>query len=92
MPPTQKVMSFPEERVPIPTENQQEGKLMWSNRPQAKFCLQSDSNSLLIDFFDPISAVRFTRRDDSIWIRTRIRSKKLIYIKNQLKFIEIYQI
>ena len=46
--------------------------------PQAKFCLKSDSNSLLIDFFDPIPAVQFTRRDDWIQIRTIIRSKSLI--------------
>ena len=53
---------------------------MQSNPPQAKFCLISDSNRLLINFFDPISGVQFTRRDDSIQIRTRIRSKKSIKI------------
>ena len=32
-----------------------------SNRPPAKFHFKSDLNCLLIDFFDPISAVRSTR-------------------------------
>ena len=31
-------------------------KLMGSNRPQAKFRLKSDSNRIIIDFFNPISA------------------------------------
>ena len=50
------------------------------DQPQAKFSLKLDSNHLLIDFIDPISAAQFTRRDDSIRIRTRIRMKKSIYI------------
>ena len=33
--------------------------LMCLDRPQAKFCLKSDSMSLLIEFFDPILAARF---------------------------------
>ena len=56
-------------------------KLMRSNRPQAKFCFKLDLNRLFIDFFDPISAVRFARRDDSIRIRTINRSQNLIYIE-----------
>ena len=67
--------------------------LMGSNWPQAKFCLKSDSNHVLIDFFDPISAARFTRRHDSIWIRTIIISKNLIYIKknqNRSNAIEFF--
>ena len=32
-----------------------QGKLMRSNHPQAKFCLKSYSNNLLINFFDPKS-------------------------------------
>ena len=39
---------------------------MQLDRTQAKFHLKSDSNCLLIDFFDPIPAARFTRCDDSI--------------------------
>ena len=33
------------------------------DRHWAKFHLKSDSNRLLIKFFDPISAARFTRHD-----------------------------
>ena len=54
------------------------GKLMRFDQPQAKFCLKSDLNCLLIDFFDPIPAARFTCRNNSIQIRTIIRSKSLI--------------
>ena len=54
---------------------------MRSNRPKAKIPFKSDSNRLLIYFFDPISAVRSTRCDDSIRIWT-------IYIKNSLMLIE----
>ena len=61
---------------------------MQLDRPQAKFHLKLDLNHLLITFFDPIPAARFSRRDDSIQIRTIIRSKKSIYIKNQSKLIE----
>ena len=43
---------------------------MRSNRSQAKDRFKSDSNHLLINFFDPIPAVRFNYRDDSIQIRT----------------------
>ena len=46
------------------------GKLMQSNQPPAKFSFKSDSNCILIDFLDPISAIGSTRRDDSIQIRT----------------------
>ena len=67
-------------------------KLMQSNRPQVKFHLKSDLNLLLIDFLDPITAIRFTRRYHSIQIRARNISKKLIYIENQSKLIEMYQI
>ena len=58
------------------------------NRPQAKIHFKLDSNRVLIDFFDPISAVRFNRRDDTIRIRTQISNPNLNYIKNWLKFIE----
>ena len=70
-------------------------KLMGSDRPQAKFRFKSDSNCLLIDFFDPISAVWFTRRDNLIQIRTVNRLQNLIYIKknrnrsNWIKFFNI---
>ena len=50
-------------------------KLMRLDHPQAKFCLKSDSNSLLIDFFDLIPTVLFSCRNDWIRIRTMIRSK-----------------
>ena len=39
-------------------------KLKQFNRPKAKIRFKSDSNRLLINFFDPIPAVRFNRRDD----------------------------
>ena len=48
-------------------------KLMGLDQLQAKFLLKSDLNNLLIDFFNPIPAARFTRRDDWIQIRTIIR-------------------
>ena len=66
-------------------------KLMRFDRPWAKFRLKSDSNRLLIDLFDPISAAQYTRCDDLIGIPTKIRSKKSIYIKNQSKLIKIFQ-
>ena len=54
-------------------------KLMQLDRHQAKFCLKSDLNLLLIDFFDPIiPATRFTCSDDLIQIRTIIRWKSSI--------------
>ena len=59
------------------------------NRPQAKICFKSDSNRLLIDIFDPISAVRFNHRDDSIQIGTINRLQNSIYIKKELKYFEI---
>ena len=58
------------------------------NPPWAKFCLKLDSNRLLINFYDPIIAAGYTRRNDSIQIWKRIRSKKSIYINNQSKLIE----
>ena len=61
------------------------GKLMWFNRPQAKIHFKSDSNHLLIDFFDPISAVWSTGSDDLIWILT-------IYIKNKSNSINFFNI
>ena len=45
-------------------------KLVRFNRPKAKIFFKSDSNRLLIYFFDLIPAVRFHRCDDSIRIRT----------------------
>ena len=53
-------------------------KLMRLDQPQAKFRLKSDSNCLLIDFFNPISAAQFIRHYDSILIRTIIRLRSLI--------------
>ena len=53
-------------------------KLMRLDQPQAKFRLKSDSNCLLIGFFNLIPAAQFTRRDDSIQIRTIIKSKSSI--------------
>ena len=50
-------------------------KLMRFNWPKAKIHFKSDSNCLLINFFDLIPAVQSTRRDDSIQIRTKIISK-----------------
>ena len=41
------------------------------NGPKAKICFKLDSNRLLIAFFDPIPAVRFNRRNNSIQIRTQ---------------------
>ena len=58
---------------------------MQSNRPQAKFRLKSDSNHILIVFFDPISVAQYTRRNDSIQIPTIIILKKSIYIDKELK-------
>ena len=37
-------------RTPLPS------KLMRSNQPQAKYCMKSDLNRCLINFFDPTSA------------------------------------
>ena len=50
---------------------------MRSNQPQAKY-----SNHLLIDFFDPISAIRFNRSDD--WFRIWTIKKK---IDRKIQFI-----
>ena len=55
------------------------------NRPKAKIHFKSDSNHLLIDFFNPIPAVRFNRRDASIQIRTQISNSN--YIENWLNLI-----
>ena len=41
---------------------------MRSNRLLVLDRLKSDWNRLLIDFYDPISAIRFSRLDDSIRI------------------------
>ena len=65
---------------------------MRSNRPQAKFCLKSDSNHLLSDFFDPISAAQFTRRDDLIRIQTRIRLKSSILYRFNQKWLILIEI
>ena len=54
---------------------------MRSNQPQAQFCFKSDLNRILINFFDLISAARYTRRDDSFQIWIIIISKKSIYIE-----------
>ena len=70
---------------PIDCLDGQGTKLMRSNPPKVKICFKSDSNRLLIDFFDPISADRSTRRNDSILIRT-------IYIKNSSILIKISSI
>ena len=54
---------------------------MRSNQPQAIFCLKSNSNRVLIDFFNPISAARYTCRNDSNGIWTIIISKFNLYQK-----------
>ena len=61
---------------------------MQFNRPKAKICFKSDSNLLLIDFFDPISAVQLNRPNVSIRIRTQISNPNSIYIKNWSNSIE----
>ena len=53
--------------------------------------MQSDSNRLLIHFFDPIPVVRSTRHDDSIRIRTIYIKTSLIYIKIWSTVIKNYQ-
>ena len=63
-------------------------KLMRSSRPQAKFCFKPDLNCLLIDFFDPISAARFTHRDNTLRIRTQNLILSSNLIKNMSNFIE----
>ena len=67
-------------------------EVMLSNRPQAKICFKSDLNRLLIDFFDPISAVRSTRRDNLIRIQTIYIKNSSILIKNSLILIKNSQI
>ena len=54
-------------------------KLMRFNRPKAKINLIYDSNCLLINFFNPISAVCF---NDSIQIWTHISNPNWNYIEN----------
>ena len=61
---------------------------MGSNRPKAKICFKSDSNRLFIDFFDPISELRSTSRDNLIQIRTINIENSLILIKNSSILIE----
>ena len=58
------------------------------NRPQAKIHFKSDSNRVLIDFFDLISTVRFNRRDDTIRIRTQISNPISNYIENWSNLVE----
>ena len=70
----------------------EEGKLMRSNQPQSKFHFKSDSNRLLIDFFNPISAAQFTRRDITIQIRTQNLILNYNLIKNLLNLIKNGQI
>ena len=41
-------------------------ELMRLDQPLAKFCLKSDLNCILINFLDPITAARFTHRNDLI--------------------------
>ena len=64
-------------------------KLMQLDQPPAKIRSKSDSNRLLIDFFDPISAVRSIVATISIRIRAFISTyrsnfnrKRSIFIKN----------
>ena len=64
------------------------GRLMRSNRPQVKIHFKVNSNCLLIDFFDPIQAIQFTRRDDSIRFRTIYIKNSLIHIKNRSNLIK----
>ena len=65
-----------------------QGMLMQSNRPQAKFHFKSDSYRVLIDFFDPKSLLYLIKMVATIQIRTRIWSKKSIFIENSLNLIE----
>ena len=53
--------------------------MQW-DQPWAKFRLKSDSNCILIDFFDPIWDVRFIRRDDTIqiWTQNLILNSNLV--------------
>ena len=64
------------------------GKLMQLDRPWAKFCLKSDSNLHLIDFFDPNSwNVIKSPRQIRLYLVWFI-SKKSIYIKNRLNLVK----
>ena len=62
--------------------------LMQSNRPLAKIHFKSDSNCLLIAFFDLISPVRSTHRDHLIRIQTIYIKNSSILIKNSLILIK----
>ena len=61
---------------------------MQLDRPLAEFRLKSDSNCLLINFFDPIPVVGFTRQDNLIWIWTQNLIWNLNLIKNKSNFME----
>ena len=63
---------------------------MRSNRPPAKIGSKSYSNQLLIDFFDPISAVRSIVATILIQIQIQISILNAIYIENWSKN-EYYQ-
>ena len=63
-------------------------KLMQFIDLKPKFIFKSDSNHLLINFSDPIQAVRFNRRDDSIRIRTQILNPNSNYIENWSNIIQ----
>ena len=63
-------------------------KLMRLNRPQAKIHFKSDLNRLLIDFFDPIPAVRFNCHDDSIQFQTQILNPNSNYIKDRSNLVK----
>ena len=58
---------------------------------RAKFHFKSYLNQILINFYDPIPAVRFTRRDDSIQIRTIYIESSSMCIENWSNLIEIGQ-
>ena len=58
------------------------------NGPQAKICYKSDSNRLLINFFDPKSSPDLIEIVATIQIQTRMWSKKSIHIKNSSNLIK----
>ena len=61
---------------------------MQLNRTQAKICFKSDSNRLLINFFDPKLSPDLIKIIVTIRIWTRICSKKSIYIQNSSNLIK----
>ena len=73
--------------VTLPPSGEGWGLGLSSNHPQAKFHFKSDSNLLLIDIFNPKSSPKSIKIVATMQIRTRIWSKKSIYIKNWTTFL-----